>query len=74
MTILSGTILIITYISKYGLNFPVDVLHCPQLEGFLIVCLKMSFREKQMSGNGVPDVQCPGPWRLLQALFPICSS
>jgi hypothetical protein len=34
----------------------------------------MSFRVKQMSGNGVPDVQCPGPWRLLQALFPVCSS
>jgi hypothetical protein len=27
-----------------------------------------------MSGNGVPDVQCPGPWRLLQAVFPVCSS
>jgi hypothetical protein len=27
-----------------------------------------------MSGNGVPDVQCPGPWRLLQTVFPVCSS
>ncbi len=73
-TILLGTILIITNISKYGLNFTVDVCIVCNWKVSRLFVWKWVFREKQMSGNGVPDVQCPGPWRLLQALFPVCSS
>jgi hypothetical protein len=65
-TILLGTILIITNISKYGLNFPVHVLHCLQLEGFLVVCLKMSFSwkanvRKWCAGCAMSGAMAPTP-------------